>query len=293
MIKKDLSESLSFVQESIKVAHTNLPSHFPNHWHGFPEIIAPCTGDLEMTIGNDVYHLNERQFALIPPRKLHSITNAENANQLIIQFSHDSLPRLYDFTTNRHIIYLQKIIDNDAFKGYETTPLDILHKIKDCYSSNIAFKEFHLYRELLQFFIVLGEYNFKLNSQLSTERIFQNQVHYEKFNSVVKYIDEHYASNISLEEVASHAGFSKYHFSRIFKEYFETSFPEYVMKRRIRRAIEILENPNISILNIALLSGFSSPSSFNRAFRQVMNCSPSDFRKMFNDFSIGYETNPF
>lgn len=287
MIKKDLSESLSFVDGSINVAYGSLPSHFPNHWHSFLEIITPCADDLEITIGNETYHLTERQFALIPSRKLHSISRAGNAAQLIIQLSNDLLPRLHDFTANRHLLYLQKIIHNDDFRDYEVTPLEILYRIKEYYYSDIPFKELYLNRELLELFIILGKYNMNLNDQLSTKKNIQYQVSHEKFDSVEKYIGEHCTSKISLEEVASHAGFSKYHFSRIFKEYFEASFPEYVMKQRIKHAIELLENPNISILNAALLSGFSSHSSFIRVFRQEMNCTPSDFRKMFKSSPAG------
>lgn len=286
MIRKDLSESLTFMRGSINVAYGTLPPDFPNHWHSHTEIIAPCINDLELTIDNEVYHLNEWQFALIPPRKLHSIAKAANSPQLIIQFSNDLLPRLHDFNANRHLLYLQQIMDNHDFCDYEISPLDILFKIRDYYLSDISFKEFYLYRELLNLFITLGEFNFKLNNQLAEKKNFQHKIHHDKFDSVAQYIDEHYASKISLEEVASYAGFSKYHFSRIFKDYFETPFPEYVMKQRIKHALEMLENPNISILNTALLSGFSSHSSFNRAFRRIMHCSPSDFRNMFNCFPL-------
>lgn len=286
MIKKDLSESLSYTHGSINVAYGTPLSHFPNHWHSSLEIITPCSKDLEITIDKETYHLVKGQFALIPPRMLHSIGKARNSFPLIIQFSNDLLPRLHDFTANRHILYLQKVIDNEDFHNYEVSPLNILFKIKDCYYSDITFKEFHLYRELLALFITLGEYNFMLNNQLSEKKNHQNQVYDQKFESVAKYIDEHYASKITLEEVASYAGFSKYHFSRIFKEYFETSFPEYVMKQRIRHAIELLENPDISILNAALLSGFSSHSSFVRVFKQVMSCTPSHFRSMFSGSTV-------
>ncbi|MDR1687082.1 MAG: AraC family transcriptional regulator [Clostridiales bacterium] len=282
MKKEDLFESLSVVHGSVNVAYGGLPSFFPNHWHGFLEIIVPDAGGLDITIDNKEYRLSEGQFALIPPRKLHSIANTLAAPQLIIQFSNDLLPRLNGSNSNRRMLYLQRVIDNGDFANCENKPLDILFKIKDYCESETPFKEFHLNRELLDLFIVLGEYNYKLNAALSARKNFQSQVSFEKFDSVIKYINDKCASKISLEEVASYAGFSKYHFSRIFKEYFETSFPEYVMKQRIKHAIEILENSDISILDAALLSGFNSHSSFNRVFKQVMHCAPSDFRKMFN-----------
>ncbi|MCL2033824.1 MAG: AraC family transcriptional regulator, partial [Oscillospiraceae bacterium] len=148
------------------------------------------------------------------------------------------------------------------------------------YSDN-PFKEFHIYRELMDLFIVLGNYNFALNNDVSSKNN-HPEWYYDKFHSIAKYIDEHYAEKLSLEEVASYAGFSMHHFSRIFKAYFGDSFSEHVMKQRVMHAVEILEHSNTSLLDTALASGFFSYSSFNRAFKQVMHCSPSNFRKMRN-----------
>jgi len=281
MIHKDLSESLSFAQGTINVAHVNLPFPFPNHWHGFLEIIAPNNNETEIVIDNKTYRLTERQIALIPPRTLHAITKAGSTPQLIIQFSGNMLPRLHDFISANHFLYLQKVIDNDDFNGQEITPLDILHKIKEYRYSDNPFKEFHIYRELMDLFIVLGNYNFALNNDVSSKNN-HPEWYYDKFHSIAKYIDEHYAEKLSLEEVASYAGFSMHHFSRIFKAYFGDSFSEHVMKQRVMHAVEILEHSNTSLLDTALASGFSSYSSFNRAFKQVMHCSPSNFRKMRN-----------
>lgn len=282
MIQKDLSEALFFSHNmSINIAYNNNYTNFPNHWHGCQEIIISLSDQMEITIDTESYALKKNQFALIPPRKLHSITKMGHGPLFIIQFTNDFLPRLNDYTANRHLFYFQKIICNQDFSEYKETPIDILYNIKNYFYSSIQFKEFLMYQELLKLFIMIGEYNSKLY-HLSSPNKLRKRIHPTILHSITMYIAENCTNEISLEEVASFAGFSKYHFSRIFKEYFDTSFPEYIMKQRIYHAIELLENPDISILNAALSAGFTSHSSFNRTFKQVMNCTPSSFRKMFN-----------
>lgn len=65
------------------------------------------------------------------------------------------------------------------------------------------------------------------------------------------------------------------------------SFPEYIASLRVAKAAELLENSSLSILEIAMRSGFSNLSSFNRAFKEVNHCTPSQFRKMA-DFSLDF-----
>lgn len=85
--------------------------------------------------------------------------------------------------------------------------------------------------------------------------------------------------NLSLEEVAAVSGFSKFHFTRIFKQYMNMIFYEYLNSKRVKRAEELLYDKKMSITDVAMNSGFSSLSAFNRTFKTVKACSPSDYRR--------------
>ncbi|HCD46236.1 MAG TPA: hypothetical protein DEQ64_21450 [Lachnoclostridium sp.] len=77
------------------------------------------------------------------------------------------------------------------------------------------------------------------------------------------------------------SGFSKYHFTRIFKQYMNMTFYEYLNSRRVKKAEELLYNTKeMSITDVAMGSGFSSMSTFNRTFKMIKRCSPSDYRKI-------------
>ena len=92
------------------------------------------------------------------------------------------------------------------------------------------------------------------------------------------YIYHHYQENITLEQVAAISGFSKFHFTRIFKQCMDKTFYEYLNERRITKAEELLYATVLSITDIAMNSGFSSISAFNRTFKSIKGCSPSEYR---------------
>ncbi len=70
--------------------------------------------------------------------------------------------------------------------------------------------------------------------------------------------------DLSLEGVASQAGFSKYHFSRLFKQYTDSTFYKYLNQKRIEFAKTLLQDPGVSVTEVAFKSGFSSLSAFLR-----------------------------
>ena len=100
----------------------------------------------------------------------------------------------------------------------------------------------------------------------------------ELFGEAISYIDDHFNEGLTLEEMASRTGFSKFHFSRLFKKYTHYNFIDYLHFRRIKEAEHLLLRNDISISDVAFTAGFSSISTFNRIFRQEKGCSPSEYR---------------
>ena len=94
----------------------------------------------------------------------------------------------------------------------------------------------------------------------------------------VRYLLANFRDEIRLEDVLRLAKMSKATFSRQFKKHSGKTFCDFVSQIRLQAACrELIEN-NRSILEIALSSGFSQVSFFNRIFRRTCNCSPRQFR---------------
>ena len=84
------------------------------------------------------------------------------------------------------------------------------------------------------------------------------------FLSICEYIDAHCTEDITLDEIAKIAGFSKYHFTRLFKQFTNNTFYKYLNQKRIELALTFLADPNISVTEAAMQSGFTNPSTFIR-----------------------------
>ena len=92
---------------------------------------------------------------------------------------------------------------------------------------------------------------------------------------------EYAETNIGLAnacDAAIHAGVSRQHFCRLFREHIGTTFVRYVTYLRVGRACAALDDPGISIKEAAFSAGFGSISQFNRAFMQEVGVSPSQYR---------------
>jgi len=100
-----------------------------------------------------------------------------------------------------------------------------------------------------------------------------------RVNRVMDYIRDNPAGDLRLAALAQVASFSPYHFHRVFKAVANETLNEYVRRIRAERAAShLLQDPTRTITDIAIDSGYSSPSAFAREFRQRYGVSASQFR---------------
>lgn len=100
-----------------------------------------------------------------------------------------------------------------------------------------------------------------------------------RINRVIDYIEKNLRSDLSLNSLSKVACFSPFHFHRIFKAAMGETLNHFINRLRLQRAAaSLVNNPKKSITEIALDSGFSSSSTFARAFKQYFGISASQWR---------------
>ena len=97
-------------------------------------------------------------------------------------------------------------------------------------------------------------------------------------SSAIDYIENNLAGEISYEEAAKIACCSTYYFQRMFSYVAGISLSEYIRRRRMTQAAFELQATDIKVLDIALKYGYTSPTSFNRAFQSIHGISPASAR---------------
>ncbi len=93
-----------------------------------------------------------------------------------------------------------------------------------------------------------------------------------------QFIEDHYAEEISLGQVAAAVHTSLFYFCKIFKRHTGINFTEYVSRIRTEKAKSLLLNPNLRVSEIAYEIGFQSLTHFNRVFKKIVGESPTAYR---------------
>lgn len=101
----------------------------------------------------------------------------------------------------------------------------------------------------------------------------------ELVNTAKVMLEDGYAGNVSLEDIAKALGVSSGHLTRLFRRKFNKTPERYLVELRVEKAIELLCDTDGKVLEIAYASGFKSPSSFYRCFREQTGQKPGEHRK--------------
>jgi AraC family transcriptional regulator len=102
----------------------------------------------------------------------------------------------------------------------------------------------------------------------------------QKLNQIVDYIEAHLAQNLELEDLATQVGMSQFYFSRLFKQSLGISPHQYVIQQRVEQAKRLIQQGQLSLVDIALDCGFANQAHLNRHFKRLTGVTPKEIAKM-------------
>ena len=111
-------------------------------------------------------------------------------------------------------------------------------------------------------------------------------------NPLLKRVVDHIAANLGeplpVEALARLSGLSRAHFSRMFTTHEGIPPAEYVLQKRLDRAVKLLtKTADLSVKEVSSMCGFQDPNYFAKAFRRAFGASPTEFRSTGMYASIG------
>lgn len=240
------------------------------HWHNAVEILMPTENVFPVVCGDKEYILKESDVLIIPPGELHNL-KAQHGRRIIMLCDNAMLkdnPALAEVCG----IFSQTVWINENYsKGFVSELNKIIMEMVRIFDSAPPFCETLLYGKLIEILLKISEYN-KSSENKSDE----------KTELVKRYIDAFYMNSVTLESLSEAIGYSKFHMSRFFAKN-NTSFSDMLNARRIKEAEILLRNDNTPVTEIAMNVGFSSITTFNRAFRKFKDCTPTQFREMYRE----------
>lgn len=252
----------------------------PTHWHPSIEIIMPLEGNYSIKIKKKQITLEEGDILIIPPGELHELSTISDGFRLVLVFDYTIINNLKGFSSIWSLFLVPTIINrNNSPDTYNKIKIILIEILLE-YINDESHWELSVYTLFIQLFILLDRNKIITNGLIPDFSMNKQREYIVKFNAIFEFINEKYMEEITIEEAAKIVGFSKFHFIRLFKMFTNTSFTHYLNARRIRAAETLLLDSGISITEIALMSGFSSISTFNRVFKTVKNCTPTEFKQL-------------
>ncbi|PTY77598.1 hypothetical protein B5V89_14205 [Heyndrickxia sporothermodurans] len=262
------------IEESYQISLQNI-RHHSQHINLGIEILLVIRGEIEVVVNQDSYHLVENDLLLINANQVHNIKGIEDNVVLLLQIPLRSIERYYQ---------------------------DIHECYFDCYSSKEDHGQYLLFDQIRQLLaeILIAHYQKQDGSELETTSLIyklvtilirnfkttylqQNQfisMKDERIKAILAYIEKNYRKSISLEEIAKQQYLSLYYLSRYFKQEVGVSFSQYVKQLRLKSAVRELLYTGHTITQVALNNGFPNAKAFNKAFKEIYQQTPAEYRNL-------------
>lgn len=229
------------------------------HFHKNLELIYVLKGAVNCTVNNVPYCLTSGDFGLCLPCEIHRYVPERDTLYWVLVFSEDFVRSFSKYISG-------KIGDGFCFR---------------CAIEDENYIKQHLIDNKAPTFFTLKSCLYAICEQYikNVNLIERNCRELENMSIIADYIFENHKKNISLKSLSKRLGYDYNYMSRYFRNVFNMTFTDFVNIYRLETAIELLDNTNAGITEIAFESGFQSVRAFNSFFKKNMNMPPSQYRK--------------
>lgn len=251
----------------VELRYSNSNSHFKEHFHDTFSIGVNKEGISTYTNGTNVYTLDKNMITIINPKKSHSCNSCS-----------DILNKYYMMYLDINWCFnIQKLI-NEELKTFEDISIELLedeinyNKYLDLCeylfsANNTLDKE----NELINFFIDF----FSLYLQKNVKKIED-----DSFVKIINYLENNYASNISLNLLSRKFNLNTFYIIKLFKTQTNLTPHTYLLNIRINKAKQLLKK-GLSLVDTALECGFYDQSHFHRNFVKIVATTPKEYKINF------------
>lgn len=247
------------------------------HWQEEVEILRVEEGGLALLVDGTETLLYSGDIAFVNPGQMHQMKGlTKDTMYYAYVFPVEAL--LFEKEDLAQAKLLRPLLENQI--GFPVVLSDreaLAHRIRDKVDAIIAWNksrpvgyEILTKAGLLEIICILGQQDCFIEYH-STR---QNDVCKE----ILLYIQDHYREKIAIPDIARAVGISENYFSSFFARHLKRSFARYLMEYRINQSCILLETTELSVTDIALECGFSTPSYYIHSFRKLKNMTPYRYK---------------
>jgi xylan 1,4-beta-xylosidase len=264
--------------DGVKPIITNLVFTYP-HWHNEIEIVFACQGDLMLERGGAKRLLRQGEIAVINSTEIHAVNSADSKDgrkNLVFMLQ---IGGQFFRTMSVHVNSLrfsERIEGPEAeeIRKYLLLVMDEEQNERDAGSAVV-----HGFCGVIAA-LLLRHFSENISPEpLKNEGPSDYNRGYDRLKKVLSFVNEHYAESPSLNEAAKIVFVSPYYLSHFFTQAMGMTYLRYLNYVKVNMAKQSLSTTDDSVIDILSRSGFANAKTFNRVFKEIVGCSPSDYRK--------------
>ncbi|UVI27488.1 AraC family transcriptional regulator [Paenibacillus spongiae] len=254
------------------------------HWHPCCEILFVHEGQGSVIVNQLTYEIRRGMLFFFQPYQLHKVYAHVSADspyvRTILHFDPIVMSGCRDVFPLRYSQFIQLYQGHRKKHGYDFK-LDAVHmeRLLDMFHSVDGEGRGESQEEIAYLIMQLVSGIHALRSasgEADEQRTLPQSVRYSE--TIMRWIEAHYADEFSLEQAAEAAHLSKFYASRIFRQETGSSITEYLTARRIKQACRLLQTTNIPIERIGIEVGLPNVSYFIQLFKRVVGITPLKYR---------------
>ena len=259
---------------SFRMWYSDVPWRYDPHTHSAVEIVMTLEGQVDYLTEERTWQVQKDEILIIPPGMTHGLNMEQGSSRLLFLFEPDVLQSLLDW--KRQGAFLERVFYLHDGSEAHTQIRELLLEAAELYRNRDSMWNTLCFSLLLRVYAILAR-EYLADAQIPGRREGTSSMDREVVAAAMNYINNHYQENLTLDDVAGFIGFSRFYFSRSFKQQTGFSFKDYLIRKRVQVAMGLLIETNLSMKDIAQRSGFGSVATFNRVFREQKQCTPSQY----------------
>lgn len=258
-------------------------SAYPNysaesHWHDDVELILTLSGQMEYNINGKTVSLRQGEGIFVNARQLHFGYSMEKTEcEFLCVLLHPILLCASQTVEQNSVspFLFQEKFPFYHLQGQRDWERRVLYAVQKIYDvRNDALSGLKIQQAFLGIWIDLCE------NVISMPQVpCSGSHHLSALKEMISYIHGNYSEKLTLGEIAAAGKVGKTGCCAIFKRYLNKTPNEYVTEFRLRKAMELLQHTDRTILEIGYTVGFSGASYFAETFRKFYGCTPGAYRR--------------
>ena len=252
------------------IEHTDV-KYIP-HFHDETEVVYVLSGNLNVTIENHSFVLKTGEICIITPKLIHNLYSFESNKTFVM--------KLFPIIDLNNIQLLDTVVspNSENYELFQECILNIMNENKNkALGHELAV---NISAEKMLLAIMRNMKHIQLED--STKIQLANKSDF--LNVVTSFLEQHYAEEFSLEDVARHSNYTKSYFCHYFKRITGVTFWKYYTIFRLEKCIQMMKkHPKKVYTEIAGACGFKNIRSFNQAFKEYHHYTPRDYMKKYHE----------